>query len=70
MVSQVSQEEILGNSIQAYIWTAPKQSELQRRRAGIVEENRTAPAPCGRLQGAKVIKEVNVEVQTCADEWT
>lgn len=73
MVSQVSQEEILGNSIQAYIWTAPEQSELQRRRAGIVEENRTAPAPCGRLpQETKVIKEVNVEVeaQTCADEWT
>lgn len=49
MVNQVSQEETLGDSIQAYIWTATKQSELQRRRAGIVEENRTEPAPCGRL---------------------
>lgn len=73
MVSQVSQEEILGHSTQAYIWTATKQSKSQRRRAGIVEENRTAPAPCGKLpQGAKFIREVNVEVetQTCADEWT
>lgn len=66
MESQVSQEGILGDSIQAYIWTATKQCELQRRRGDIVEENRTAPTPCGRLSQEGKEVNVKVEARTCA----
>lgn len=43
---------------------------MQKRKAGIVEENRTAPAPYGGLpQGRKVVKEVNVEAEAGVNEY-